>query len=780
MVVVLRAATLGRHRVRRRPRRARPVSAPAVARASRSEGATAGKTPANRSGRRRPTRREALVAFLHLGALWGFAVAQPLFDLLGLNAEFFATRGSEGVEIVGFAVALALAPPAVLLATELLAGVVHPSFSTPLHLLFVAVLAAILAVQVAKRIGGLGAAVTLGIAGIAGAVAAVAYARPRGLRIFLTALAPAPLVFLALFLAASPVARLVFASEASARAAGVAADAPVVFIVFDELPLTSLLDPRGEIDARRYPSFGSLASRSSWFPNATGVHDRTSKAVPAVLTGRLPRAGSLPIAADHPRSLFTLLGGSYRMNVFEEATSVCPDDLCRQGSREGGLGGRTRSLVADLGVVFAHVALPEELSEKLPSVSEGWEGFAGADAGGENNRDPGGERSEKGDQGVDDLARGLTRGLRGGRAGRFDRFVSSLGSGDDRPALFFEHAFFPHAPFEHLPSGARYLRDHQDTIEGLVPPSGTEPLRDGFAASQAYARHLLQLGYTDRLLGRVLERLRERELFDRALIVVTADHGATFRAGEDRRAVTERTFGEIASVPLLVKAPHQNEPRTIDAYVQTTDIVPTIADVLGVRLPWRLDGRSAFEPRGERPSRVTMIQGAERRARISRGARDRPVSVTTAALERGRRASLARKFALFGPRADPFALGPRPELRGRALGELTIARGPASAQAELDAPSELERVDPASGFVPAQLTGRIRSSAPRKRALAVAVNGRIAAVGETFFLNDDGVERLSALVPVSAYRRGANDVEVLEIAGGGLRSLGRFGARARA
>jgi len=766
------------------------VSAPAAARPPRSEDRAPGRAWATRSGRRRPTRRETLVAFLHLAALWGFAVAQPLFDLLGRNAEFFATRGSEGLEIVGFGLVLAIAPPALLLALELLAGAAYPRLRRPVHLAFVGALAAVLAVQVLKRIGDLGAALPLVVATLGGGAAAVAYARARGLRTFLTALAPAPLVFLVLFLAASPVAKLVFASEASARAAGVTADAPVVFIVFDELPLTSLLDARGEIDARRYPSFAGLARNSSWFPNATGVHDRTSNAVPAVLTGRRPRPGSLPIAADHPRSVFTLLGGSYRMNVFEEATSVCPDDLCHQGSREGGLGRRTRSLASDLAVVFGHVALPVELGAKLPSVSEGWEGFAGDDPGGEGAEDEdgsegeAGERREPGGAGVNDLARGLTRGLRGGRGGRFDRFVGALGSPNARRTLFFEHAFFPHAPFEHLPSGPRYLRDHRDAIEGLVPPSGTEPLRDRFAASQAYARHLLQVGYTDRLLGRVLERLHEQGLFDRSLIVVTSDHGAIFKAGEDRRAVTERTFADIASVPLLVKEPEQDEPRRLDAYVQTTDVVPTIADVLGVRLPWRLDGRSAFEPGAGRQGTVTMVQGAERRARISRGAGDRPVSVSTEALERGQRASLDRKLALFGERADPFSLGPRPQLRGRALADLAIARGPAPARAELDAAGELDAVDPASGFVPVQLTGRVRSAAPRKRPLAFAVNGRIAAVGESFFLGDDGIERLSALVPASAYRRGANEVDVLEIEGGGqrlgLRSLGRFGTRAGA
>jgi hypothetical protein len=725
------------------------------------------------------------VAFLHLAVLWGFAVAQPLFELLGGNAEFFATRGSEGVELVVFGLLLVAAPPAALLAAEMLAGLALPPLRRTFHLAFVGGLVAVLALQVLKRLGDPGAAVSLAAAVVAGAGAALAYARLRGLRSFLTALAPAPLVFLALFLAAGPVARLVFADEGGARSAGVAARAPVVLIVFDELPLISLLDARGRIDERRYPNFAALARTSTWFRNATGVHDRTSKAVPAVLSGDRPRPGALPIAADHPRSIFTLLGGSYRMNVHEEATSVCPDDLCRQADREGGLGHRARSLGSDLAVVLGHVVLPQDLSARLPSVSEGWENFAGegaaeeASGGGRAGDAPRGE-GEQGGKGVDELARGLTQGLRGGREARFDRFVASLAAGAEERTLSFEHAFFPHAPFDHLPSGRRYLRDHEESIDGLVPPSGTDPLRDRFAASQAYARHLLQVGYADRLLGRALARLREREGLDRALVVVAADHGATFGVGRDRRAVTRDAFADVAAVPLFVKAPGQREGEVRDAYAQTTDILPTVADVLDVRPPWPTAGRSAFDPALAGRRRVTMWQGAERRARISRGANDRAITVSTEELERQQRAALARKLAIFGPGLDPFALGPNSELRGRRVADLEVARnGRAGVRAELDAPDELRAVGPRSGFVPAQLTGRVRSAAPRKRPVAIAVNGRIAAVAETFFMGGDGVERLSVLIPEAAFRPGRNDVEVFEVEGAGtearLRPLGRFG-----
>ncbi|HSB38339.1 MAG TPA: hypothetical protein VLD13_04560, partial [Gaiellaceae bacterium] len=61
-------------------------------------------------------------AGLHLLVLWSFAVAQPLFELLGKNGEFFAARGSTRWDAVVFALVLAFVPPAALLGIEWLAG----------------------------------------------------------------------------------------------------------------------------------------------------------------------------------------------------------------------------------------------------------------------------------------------------------------------------------------------------------------------------------------------------------------------------------------------------------------------------------------------------------------------------------------------------------------------------------------------------------------------------------------------------------------------------------
>ena len=40
---------------------------------------------------------------LHLAALWAFAFVQPLFDVLGKQAQFFVARGSTTADIVVFA-----------------------------------------------------------------------------------------------------------------------------------------------------------------------------------------------------------------------------------------------------------------------------------------------------------------------------------------------------------------------------------------------------------------------------------------------------------------------------------------------------------------------------------------------------------------------------------------------------------------------------------------------------------------------------------------------------
>lgn len=650
---------------------------------------------------------------LELVALCGFAVAQPLFELLGDNPEFFAVRGSPGGDIVLFALALVVLPPLLLIAVEALAGLAGERSQEIVHAVLVAAVGALIAIQVVKRIGALPAALDLVLALAAGAALAygLAIRRLRPLQTFATVLAAAPVLFLALFLLASPVTELVLPDDAEVATADVQSGAPVVMVVFDELPTTSLLDRDGRIDRERYPSFAELAERSTWYPHATTVFDSTTHAVPAILDGRRAEEGSLPTFAQHPRNLFTLLGDTYRLNVSEEATYLCPPRLCPDAAQPS-LGERMRSLSEDLGVVYAHMVLPSALEDELPSVSEGWGDFNGGDA------------AEAALEMLGD----------NGRPGRFEDWLREIRP-SSQPALNFKHVLLPHVPWQYLPDGRAYSR-------GGGRPTGLDDeqaMEQPFLVRQLYQRHLLQLGYTDRLLGRLIARLEETGLWDRALVVVTADHGVSFRVGQsDRRAVTAENVEDIAPIPLFVKAPGQDRGRVTTGPVQTIDVLPTIADALGVRLPWKVDGRPADQAPENRPAADMLTRDWE------------PLRVDAATLERRRRAALDRKLQLFGD-----ALYSTDALVGRPVSAFGAAAG---ATATIDVTSELDDVD-LQGPLPTMITGTIAGVGAGRHDLALAVNGRIATTAQSFPWEGD--ERFSAFVPPDAFRAGRNAVEVL-------------------
>ena len=153
----------------------------------------------------------------------------------------------------------------------------------------------------------------------------------------------------------------------------------IVVVVFDELPLTSLMGPGGRIDAGRYPSFAGLARTATWYRGATAVHDSTALAVPAMLDGRYPRRGLQSDVISHPVNLFTLLAHSYEVNASEEATGLCPTSLCKplEGTALSHLGGgkvrRFREFVRSIRprerptLWFKHVLLPHVPWQFYPS-----------------------------------------------------------------------------------------------------------------------------------------------------------------------------------------------------------------------------------------------------------------------------------------------------------------------------------------------------------------------------------------------------------------------------
>jgi hypothetical protein len=673
--------------------------------------------------------------------LWAFGVVQPLFDALARTAEFFVARGNTSADIVILSLTLIVVPPLALTVVQVVTSLIWPPLGHALQVVFIGVLGAAVAVGVLKRVVPNESVVLVPAAGAAGTALGIGYVRGAPARKFLTALIPAPAVFLALFLLFSPVSELVLRHEAATAGAALQSDTPVVLVIFDELPTISLMDAGAQIDSASYPNFGRLAATSTWYRNATTVADGTFVAVPAILTGLRP-APRLPTSRQYPRSVFTLLGASYDVHALEPITRVCPSDLCGRRPAEPA-SARLRSLVADLGIVAAHQLLPADLALGLPPIDRDYEDFGGEESAVGAGRSAGvAARFGRGGPpiaGTDVFAQRLRDA---------ERFVQSVRPQATRPPLYVGHFEVPHVPWRLLPSG------HQYPVEGPSLPGLTDQTwtRDPNLVEQATQRHLLQVGYADRVLGRLIQRLQDAGLWDRALVVVTADHGVGLRPGGSRRPVTTADFPAIAGIPLFIKGPHQGAARVDDGPAQTIDVLPTIASIVGVP-----GGAGDGVPLTTTPpTAVPSVRNGRRGRFVTLGSLD--------AFVRARDAELARQRAIF-PRglASVFRRGPNRGLLGRRLTTLRVRE--ATKRGRVDGSAAFAGVRRASGVLPVYVTGQLSRGAPNAQALAVAVNGRIRAVGRSYASGPR--QRFSMLVPPSSLRSGRNTVDVLAVQGDG-------------
>jgi hypothetical protein len=488
-------------------------------------------------------------AWAHLLVLWAFAFAQPVLQVLADSGAFMVARGNAWPDLVLVTLGFVLVPPTVMVAIE--AIVPRPSLRMQVHLAFVGLLAGAFAFQVLK--GALVPVLEVVLAIASGAGLAFAYYRGQLVPTILSVLSPVPLLLLVWFLGFSPASELAWPGGGAEAARGtVPRPAPVVVVIFDELSSASLIGGDRTLDAERWPNIAALAKESTWYRNATTVADQTTRAVPTILTGQLRGEDLLPIRADHPGGLFDRLGGQYEFNVKETLTHICPDELCGQTRAQWPV--RARRLLGSMASIMRsrlspgespdYIGVPAEIIERRPQIFRDW---------------------------IEHINEGRT--------------------------LSLHHSDLPHAPYQYSASGRRYTTE--EDLPGLSSEQWTE---DPAPVRQGLRRYLQQLGLVDKLVGELSGELKRTGLFDRALIVVTADHGVSFQPGDSRRNVDVRNIGEIAGVPLLIKAPGQRHGRIVDSAATTEDILPTIGTVLGAH--WRSGGQSLESRSG--PARVTV------------------------------------------------------------------------------------------------------------------------------------------------------------------------------
>ena len=680
-----------------------------------------------------------------------------MLSLLGGSPEFFVARDNSPGQIILYVAALTFGPAIVVLAVEALLERIDRNLRWAVHLVLMALVGGLLVLSIVKRYLDLPAAVVIGLSMLAGAAGAVAYSRFRFPRTFMDLLTPAPIVLVVIFFFFSPASNIVLPkAEPEAVEAKITNPAPVVILVFDEFPLATLMKGEDSIDESRYPNFTALASESNWYRNASAAGAFTPVALPAILTGKNASVDRLPIAAEYPESIFTLLGGRYDLNIHEMVTQICPKSICPEGRKNLGYESGTGALFSDLFVVSQHLLLPSSMRDDLPDISKAFGGFG--DDGKpepeelETERNPiADKRGERG--GARDLGRLIRGAEQTTNEERISAFIDGL-EGDSRSRLDFLHVTKPHYPWKNLPNGRRYTRmaEWSSLLPGDRKWLGTQ--REVDIATQ---RGLLEVGYTDTLLGQIRSALEKRGIWDDAMVVVTADHGAGFNAGVERRRATRNNLGWVASIPLFIKSPGQSEPRVIERHACANQILPMVASTLGIEYPWEVV---------DCPSdRVAVLNSPS-------GVATAPVGVMVAQRNREIR-GIERQFGSGNGWGPVYRSGPRKELIGRSVRSFELLPATDEQFAVPELPRALADYDPDGEYLRGLLQrGRARG-VDKYEVVAIAVNGKIESVGWTFDDRDRGGLGYSILLDPKVPKRGYNrlDVYLVEDGGKSLRPL---------
>lgn len=663
-----------------------------------------------------------------VSGLGAVAFVAPLLDIYGKNPEVFVANRTSTAEIVIFGVTVGLVLPlvaGVLLAIANLIGGRGPDIVYH-GLLGTLSVAAGLVVSRQALADSTFLAVVLAIA-----VAAALLWLVRTIdTVFLFAALAIPLL-LFMFLGTSASARLIW-DEPELADESVAVGAPhhVVMLQLDEMPLATILDAQGQVNEKLFPSFARLAKSGTWYRNALSDSIATSQSVPAILTGQKGEQGLSPSYVDHPDNLFTLLDGAYEMHVIEWVAELCPEDVCPDFA--GRAPARFSSLLADVGVVYAHLTFPGVLRNELPSIDNAWKGFLG------QSDTP---------EGTGVTVEGLPVPPEGERQEWID-WVQRLIDGIDsrnRPTLSYAHLRTPHVPWVINPSGRHYERPEEYTEVDGVEGDGrwetdTEPALLGFQ------RHLYQVGFLDTMIGRLLQRLDQTGTWDDTMVIVVADHGASFVPGEHRRWPYEDNRDDLYRVPLFIKYPGQETGATEDLPAFGSDILPTIVDTLDVETEWSFDGQSLLELAAERahdPVRWCCNgQGVST---------DLDVLLDQASRNHDWIPDQGSWVGVAGASHG--------DLVGTAITDLQLSSDD-EFRWSFDLGSGLGSVDRSSGHLQTLVTGRVAATSSNSRRVAFVVNDVVAGVGHVTRDSVDGGS-FSGLLAEDLIADGSNDVEVL-------------------
>lgn len=677
---------------------------------------------------------------LHVFGLAAFAWSLPIFIALSEGEDFFVAYRAGRWSVVAFALVAGFLIPAVPAAMVQLSPRLNSKLGSAVLAGSIAVLTALALMPNFKRLPWLPGILIITVCAMLGAVAARGYFRSRNLRTGFTLLAMLAPLYPLWFLWQSSIvfpAEQAGASYQALRAGD--SGPPVVLVIFDQLSTQTLLDRDKNLNAKTFPNFARLAEHSYWFRNSSTVAEKTMQAVPAIVTGRYSEgpADTPASYASYPANAFALFDAlGYDVFASERYTELCHPAINRLGREVPAWADTMKSFASDIAIVSGHIFLKEDLAAFIPSTQGLIANFLEFAA-------PEAIASSPGDPSDGDYI------LR-----RYRNFLNMI---ENRPSRFYVvHVMTPHPPFRMMKSAKRNLNDR--VLRDLYIQYREDWPEEAYHAARDMQRYYHQAEYVDTLLGELLDRMEETGLYDDAYLVVTSDHGVSFRPGYGMRLAVRAGSSaladfdnamDIVKVPTFIKLPGQRTPEIIDAPFQSIDILPTLVErILGPGAGGPFDGRPMLA------AGTSEFSGYRLFSHLNEAYVEHDLDLLDDRYDVASKFDILdfdNHFALKGEYYETFAREPL---------ELKLAE-PAEFRAKLIAADRYADVDLASGYVPAYVRARIEPALEDYTPVLITVNGKFGAVARTY--TQAHSTWISAVVDEGLFQPGANAIALYHI-----------------
>jgi arylsulfatase A-like enzyme len=155
------------------------------------------------------------------------------------------------------------------------------------------------------------------------------------------------------------------------------------------------------------------------------------------------------------------------------------------------------------------------------------------------------------------------------------------------PASFFLYLqyFDPHLPYMKHPYD--FLPYNIEPYKSSLFQEMTRKEKKEFFLKQ----YLNEVKFADEQIGRLIKGLKNMDLYDKTIIILTSDHGEQlFEHGKFGHSLS--LYNEEIKIPLIIKGVHNKKSMRISDPVSIIDIPPTILDMVAIDSPASFEGTS--------------------------------------------------------------------------------------------------------------------------------------------------------------------------------------------